>query len=76
MALRTSVSAEVRAYRRARRRIKYPRATIMTLEDLREAIQDRLKQIADEQVRLRNPYHLPCLDPRLFRRSCIEPQLF
>ena len=75
MARRTPVSAEVRAHRRARRQIKYLRATILTLEELRDVIQDRREWIADQQGRLRDQNHLPCIDPRLFRLSCIDKRL-
>ena len=75
MAQSTSVSAAFRAYRRARRRVNHLRASLLTREEQLEAIRARLERIADEQGRLRNQDHEPCIDPRLFRLSCVDARL-
>ncbi|KAM0801824.1 hypothetical protein BDR22DRAFT_888281 [Usnea florida] len=75
MAQRTSLSAQVRAHRLARRQIQFLRATILTREEQLTAIRDRRIQIADMQHHLRNRDHRPCIDPRLFRLSCVDPRL-
>lgn len=65
MAHGTSVRAEVRAHRRARRQLAFLRAVITTREDQLGKVQDRLRQIADMQDRLRDPRLRPSSRPAL-----------